>query len=256
MFHVRPTKVLNFTIKLNKVKLRNKIKTLLFSFLKTLPISANMLLLLQSQTRVIFKSHPKLSVLFCNHISWCKKWTEKPFPCFCSSLFSTLNLSPQNGHISVLGHETSSIHDVVLHANLNNVCSPNVKSFPEEFFDSFLAFYDDVFDFCETFKEPICFIPFSKPSTWFKNKGFNHLNEILNTFATQPSFIWKLFKNLTLSLKLLTLLHISPHMHKCYKLNLLFQSLFWVSLTKTVGSLTFIARQSSGMICTTPFTKT
>ena len=38
----------------------------------------------------------------------------------------------------------------------------------------------------------------------------------------------KLSKNnnyLTLSLKLLTLLHISPHMHKCYKLNLLFQSL-------------------------------
>ena len=103
-----------------------------------------------------------------------------------------MNLSPQNGHISILGHETSSIHDVVLHANLNNVCSPNVKSFPEEFFDSFLAFYDDVFDFCETFKEPICFIPFSKPSTWFKNKGFNHLNEILNTFAAQPSFIWKI----------------------------------------------------------------
>ena len=152
LFLVRPTKVLHFTIKLNEVLSRNKIKTLLFSFLKTLPISTNMLLLLQSQTRVIFKSHPKLSVLFCNHISWCKKWTEKPFPCFCSSLFSTLNLSPQNGHISILGHETSSIHDVVLHANLNNVCSPNVKSLPEECFEIFLAFFDDVFDFCETFK--------------------------------------------------------------------------------------------------------
>ena len=57
LFHVRPTKVIPFTIKLNEALSRNKIKTILFSFVKTLPISKDMLLLLQSQTKVTFKGH-------------------------------------------------------------------------------------------------------------------------------------------------------------------------------------------------------
>ena len=196
LFHVRPTKVIPFTIKLNEVLSRNKIKTILFSFIKTLPISKDMLLLLQSQTKVTFKGHPKISKLFCNHISWCKKWSVKPFPCQCHSLFSTLGLDPQQLHISTLGHSTSSIFDNVLHSNLNNVCSPNIKSFPEEFFDSFTMYYEHVFKFCDTFKEPIHFLPFLKPSTCFKNKAFNRLIEVLNGFAPQPSFMWKIIQEL------------------------------------------------------------
>jgi len=72
------------------------------------------------------------------------------------------------------------------------VCAPNIKSFPEEFLTSFTAFYDLVFNFCETFKEPVAFLPFPCPSTHFQNKGFNRLNEILNSFAPQPPFIWKI----------------------------------------------------------------
>ena len=155
-----------------------------------------MLLLLQSQTKVTFKGHPKISKLFCNHISWCKKWSVKPFPCQCHSLFSTLGLDPQQLHISTLGHSTSSIFDNVLHSNLNNVCSPNIKSFPEEFFDSFTMYYEHVFKFCDTFKEPIHFLPFLKPSTCFKNKAFNRLIEVLNGFAPQPSFMWKIIQEL------------------------------------------------------------
>jgi len=63
-FHIRPTKIILFSIKLNEALSRNKIKTILFSFLKTLPISHELLLLLQSQTKVTFKSHPKISPFF------------------------------------------------------------------------------------------------------------------------------------------------------------------------------------------------
>ena len=92
LFHSRPTKTIPFIIKVNEALSRNKVKTVLFSFLKTLPISKNMLLLLQMQTKVVFKSHPKTAVLFCNHIGWCQKWSEEPFTCNCASLFSILGL--------------------------------------------------------------------------------------------------------------------------------------------------------------------
>ena len=105
-------------------------------------------------------------------------------------------LRPQQLHISTLGHSTSSIFDNVLHSNLNNVCSPNIKSFPEEFFDSFTMYYEHVFKFCDTFEEPIHFLPFLKPSTCFKNKAFNRLIEVLNGFAPQPSFMWKIIQEL------------------------------------------------------------
>ena len=170
LFRACPTKVLPFTMKLNEAITQNKIKISLFSFLKTLPISKNMLFLLQTQTKVTFKSHPKTSVLFCNHISWCRKWSEKPFPCNCSSLFSILGIDPKCDHISILGHSTSSIYDAVLHSNLNNVCSPNIKSFPEEFLTSFTCFYDHVFNFCKIFKEPIFFLPFPSPLLISKTK--------------------------------------------------------------------------------------
>ena len=172
-----------------------------------------MLLLLQTQTKVTFKSHPKTSVLFCNHISWCRKWSEKPFPCNCSSLFSILGIDPKCDHISILGHSTSSIYDAVLHSNLNNVCSPNIKSFPEEFLTSFTCFYDHVFNFCKTFKEPISFLPFPSPSTYFQNKGFNCLNEILNSFAPQRSY-GKLFMILILSHKISRIPPTYPHVLK------------------------------------------
>ena len=196
-FHIRPTKIILFSIKLNEALSRNKIKTILFSFLKTLPISHELLLLLQSQTKVTFKSHPKISPIFCNHISWCKKWSEKPYPCHCSILSPILGLknSPHK-HISILGHETSSIFDSVLHANLNNVCSPNIKSFPEEFLNSFMTYYHGVLDFCESFKEPIPFLPLTLPSKIFVNKAFNRQFDILNSFRPQPPFIWKLIQEL------------------------------------------------------------
>jgi len=72
------------------------------------------------------------------------------------------------------------------------VCAPNIKSFPEEFLTSFTAFYDLVFNFCEIFKEPVAFLPFPCPSTCFQNEGFNCLKTILNSFAPQPPFIWKI----------------------------------------------------------------
>ena len=91
-FHIRPTKMILFSIKLNEAISWNKIKTILFCFLKTLPISHELLLLLQSQTKVTFWSHPKISSIFCNHISWCKKWSERPFPCHCSTISPLLGL--------------------------------------------------------------------------------------------------------------------------------------------------------------------
>ena len=94
LFHSRPTKTIPFIIKVNEALSQNKVKTVLFSFLKTLPISINMLLLLQMQTKVVFKSHPKTAVLFCNHIAWCRKWSEKPFTCNCASLFPILWAQP------------------------------------------------------------------------------------------------------------------------------------------------------------------
>ena len=169
-FKIRPTKVILFSIKLNEILSRNKIKTILFSFLKTLPISQELLLLLQSQTKVTFRSHPKAGSIFCNHISWCKKWSEKPFPCKCSSLSPLLGLDTSCKHISTLGHLTSSIFDSVLHSNLNNVCSPNVKSFPEEFLNSFMTYYHGILDLCESFKEPIPFVPLITPQIFSLTK--------------------------------------------------------------------------------------
>jgi len=83
-----------------------------------------------------------------------------------------------------------------LYANLNNVCSPNIKSFPEEFLNSFMAYYHGILDFCESFKEPIPFWPLTLPSKIFINKAFNRQFDILNSFKPQPSFIWKLIQEL------------------------------------------------------------
>ena len=112
-----------FTIKQNEILSRNKIKTV------------------QSQTKVTFKSHPKISSLFCNNITWCKKWSEKPFPCHCATLKPFLGVNQSCEHISTLCHETKSPYDNVLHSNLNNVCSPNILSFPEELWHTTTIFY-------------------------------------------------------------------------------------------------------------------
>gem|GEM_PF-1487133 len=193
-FKIRPSKNALFSIKLNEALSRNKVKTILFSFLKTLPISHDMILLLQSQTKVAFKSHPKISSLFCNHISWCKKWSERPFPCNCATLIPFLGLDIKAKHVSALGHNMSSIFDHVLHSNLNNVCSPNILSFPEEFLSAFMAYYYNVVDFCEIFKEPITFLPLVPPSNYFKNKAFNRLTDILQSYTPQPPHIVRIIQ--------------------------------------------------------------
>ena len=191
-FNIRPTKKILFCIQLNDILSCNKIKTVLFYFLKTLPISQDLVLLLQSQTRISFRSHPKISSLLCNHITWCKKWTEKRFPCNCSALIPLLGLNKNVDHISILGHDTTSVYDNVLHSNINNVCSPNIKSFPEEFKNAFMTYYHNVLDFCTSFKEPVSFLPLTHPSNIFTNKAFNRLHDILNSFKPQPSFIFKI----------------------------------------------------------------
>ena len=131
LFHTRPTRVLTFKINTFEVLSQNKIKTIIFSFLKSLPISPDMLTLLQLQTRVIFSGHPKIESIFTNHIAWCKKWMLVPFSCACSQMASILNvsLSISNPHISVLGPMTSSKFDRVLHSNMNNVCIHSRNSF-------------------------------------------------------------------------------------------------------------------------------
>jgi len=118
-------------------------------------ISPHMLTLLQLQTIVIFTGHPKIGSVFTNHIVWCKKWSLALFPCACSQMAPLLNilLSIKNPHISVLGPLTSSKFDDVLHSNLNNVCVPNIKSFPEQFLASFCAFYDQAYNFSWIFMD-------------------------------------------------------------------------------------------------------
>ena len=153
-----------------------------------------MILLLQSQTKVAFKSHPKILSLFCNHISWYKKWSERPFPCNCATLIPFLGLDIKAKHVSALGHNTSSIFDHVLHSNLNNVCSPNILSFPEEFLSAFMAYFYNVVDFCEIFKEPITFLPLVPPTNYFKNKAFNRLTDILQSYTPQSPHIVRIIQ--------------------------------------------------------------
>ena len=154
-FDIRPSKVLKFKIQSYEVLSKNKIRTLLSSFLKTLPISSDMRTLLQLQTRVIFSRHPKISTIFTNHITWCKKWSLKPFPCACHKIAPSLGitLSVDNPHISVLGPDTTSSFDRILHCNMNNAAVPNIRSFPEEFFMSFHNYYDEACSFSHKFSE-------------------------------------------------------------------------------------------------------
>ena len=92
-----------------------------------------------------------------------------------------LGLNTNVDHISILGHDTTSVYDNVLHSNINNVCSPNIKSFPEEFKNAFMTYYHNVLDFCTSFKEPVSF-PHTHPSNIFTNKAFNRLHDIRNSF--------------------------------------------------------------------------
>ena len=55
----------SFNINTFGVLSHNKIKTIIFSFLKSLPIS------------------PDIGSIFTHHIAWCKKWVLTPFPCAC-----------------------------------------------------------------------------------------------------------------------------------------------------------------------------
>ena len=157
-----------------------------------------MLSLLQLQTRVIFTGHPKISKILCNHISWCKRWTLNPFPCSCSCIAPLLNitLSASKPHISTLGHDTTSKFDHVLHSNLNDVCVPNIQSFPEQFLTSFLGFYDQVNFFTKTFMELITHVTLSPSQHLFKNKAFDRIYSIFSTFNTPPKFVLTLISQL------------------------------------------------------------
>ena len=57
----------------------------------------------------------------------------------CLALIPLLVLNKNGHHISILGHNTTSVFDIVLHSNINNVCSPNIKSFLEEFKHAFMT---------------------------------------------------------------------------------------------------------------------
>ena len=59
-----------------------------------------------------------------------------------------------------------------------------------------MTYYHGVLDFCESFKEPIPFLPLTLPSKIFINKAFNRQFDILNSFRPQPPFIWKLIQEL------------------------------------------------------------
>ena len=92
---------------------------------------------------------------------WCKRWSLKPFSCSCQKIAPILHITlpPTNPHISILGNDTSSIFDHVLHSNLNNVAIPNVWSFPKEFMKSFHSFFDQTCYFAQAFFEPIPHVP-------------------------------------------------------------------------------------------------
>ena len=68
----------------------------------------------------------------------CPSQNFHPFMLLCPILGAR-----NNDHISLLGHETSSIYDAVLYAN-HNVLFPNAASFPEEVLKSFTTLYDQV----------------------------------------------------------------------------------------------------------------
>ena len=153
-------------------------------------------------------------------------------------------------HISILGHETSSIFDSVLHANLNNVCSPNIKSFPEEFLNSFMTYYHGVLDFCESFKEPIPFLPLTLPSKIFVNKAFNRQFDILNSFRPQPPFIWKLIQELDSfpqTFQCPSNIPSTPPVLKAKRF--LSDKLILSALIKIVGFLIYTVPQFYGKIC-------
>ena len=150
--------------------------------MKTLPISSDMRTLLQLQTHVIFSGHPKISTIFTNHITWCKKWSLKPFPCACHKIAPSLGitLSVDNPHISVLGPNTTSSFDQVLHCNMNNAAVPNIHSFPEEFLTSFHTYYDETCSFSHKFSETFSCTPQISYPIIFKNKAFNKLYSFIN----------------------------------------------------------------------------
>ena len=121
--------------------------TLLMSF-----ISPHMLTLLQLQTIVIFTGHPKIGSVFTNHIAWWKRWFFGLFPSAHSQMAPLLNISLSKT-LTYRSWDPWSNFDLVLHSNLNTVCFPNFKSFPEQFLASFCAFYDQAYNFSWIFMD-------------------------------------------------------------------------------------------------------
>ena len=190
-FNIRPFKCLNFKIACFEVLSKNKLKILLYSFLKTCPVSPDMLTLLQLKTKVIFTGHPKISQIFTNHIMWCKKWSLKPFACHChkASLLLNINLSKNNPHVSTLGHTTSSKFDRVLHSNMKNVAVPNIRSFPETFLASFCQYQHQVETFSDCLYESFTMPNLTSYEQIFKNKAFNQFYSIMSFFMEPPKTI-------------------------------------------------------------------
>ena len=98
-------------------------------------------------------------------------------------------LSVDNPHISVLGPNTTSSFDQVLHCNMNNAAVPNIRSFPEEFFTSFHTYYDEACSFSHKFSEIFSCTPQISYPIIFKNKAFNKLYSLMTTFNDLPMFI-------------------------------------------------------------------
>ena len=93
-----------------------------------------------------------------NFLDFCTAFKE-PLVIHPSALIPLLVLNKNVHDISILGHNTTSVFDNVLHSNMNNVCSPNTKSFLEEFEHAFMTYYHNFLDFCTPFKEPFVIPP-------------------------------------------------------------------------------------------------
>ena len=74
---------------------------------------------------------------FLNQTYW-KQWIRDLtwlFSCTININFNaaSIDLDKNVHHISIFRHDTTSVFDNVLYSNINNVCSPIIKSFLEEF---------------------------------------------------------------------------------------------------------------------------
>ena len=115
---------------------------------------------------------------------------------------------------------------------MNNVCVPNIKSFPELFLASFCAFYDQAYSFSRNFMDPIPDAIYAPSERIFKNKA---LTVFIPLF--QPSIHFLFILSLISQLD-----QYSDSFSKvCHAAKPWAPNFFYQSRTETMESLTFIA---------------